>query len=67
MRLFNVGWKFVREKVNNNPQFFRNCNNCRYYYQLEGEDEEYCQNEKVLEYDIIVENDRTYCLYWKSL
>ena len=60
------GYKSVRERVEKYPRIFRSCTNCDYYYQAVGDKEEVCQNNVVLEYDMVVEDNRIYCLHWKQ-
>lgn len=61
------GYKDVREKLNKSPKFSMSCTNCKYYYQAVGDLEECCQNTEVLEYDMTFEENRVYCLRWKSM
>jgi|AntRauTorckE6833_2_1112554.scaffolds.fasta_scaffold00366_23 hypothetical protein len=48
-----------------NNQYVRSCENCDFYYQSEEDDEELCQNPQVLEYDMIFDENRVYCLRWQ--
>lgn len=41
------------------------CFNCAYYYQAVGDKEEMCQNDKVLEFDMITEGHLVYCTHWE--
>ena len=41
------------------------CFNCAYYYQAVGDKEEVCQNENVLEYDMIMNGHLVHCTHWK--
>jgi hypothetical protein len=59
------GFEAVREKIKDNTKYTRNCLNCRFYYKDVGDDEELCQNDDVLSYDIVVEEGRVYCYHWK--
>lgn len=58
------GYTSVREKVDSLPKAYMSCMNCVFYYQAEGDIEECCQNSSVLEYDMVVEENRVYCLKW---
>ena len=61
------GYKDVREKLKKNPKFTMCCTNCTYYYKCSGDKEEVCQNDNVLKYDMVVSDNRIYCLRWKSV
>ena len=63
----NRGYKEVSEKVMRNPKFFRSCYNCYYFYQSREDREELCQNPDVLEYDMVIEEDRFYCIKWRPV
>lgn len=58
------GYKAVRDKVLKNSKWNKSCTNCDYYYQASGDKEEVCQNLGVLEYDMVVQETRIYCLQW---
>jgi len=64
--MFNRGYKEVKEKVNKYPKIFMSCLNCVYYYQAVGDKEECCQNTEVLQYDMVVEDTRVYCIRWET-
>lgn len=61
---FTKGFKPIRDHVSTKSRYLRDCNNCVYFYQDEHDDEEVCQNQKVLEFDICNDKDRVYCCYW---
>lgn len=63
--MYKVGFDEVRERVNAGSRYLRSCFNCRYCYEADGEDEELCHNDNVLEFDIVVEENRIYCHLWK--
>lgn len=65
--VFTRGYKEVRDRINTNPYYSRSCFNCAYYYQASGDKEEVCQNEEVLQYDMVVDGNNIYCLKWKPL
>ena len=61
---FTKGYSECRKRLNNNAFYSRSCFNCEHYYQAVGDDEEMCQNESVLEYDMVYSNNTVYCLKW---
>ncbi len=63
--LFSKGYGAVRERIRSNSYYTRSCLNCTHYYQAVGDKEEACQNNSVLEYDIIVEGHTVYCTQWE--
>jgi hypothetical protein len=69
MANFERGYSKVREKLRSDrgSRFVMSCTNCEFYYQACGDKEECCQNNGVLEYDVIVDSDRVYCLQWKPV
>ncbi len=64
---FQRGYEPVREKLNKAPRFSMSCGNCSSYYQAEGDTEECCQDPSVLEYDMVIEENRVYCIKWKPI
>lgn len=58
------GFNHVREQIQSKSRYLRDCNNCRFFYQAPFDEEELCQNEQVLEFDICTDNQRIYCCYW---
>lgn len=64
--VFTRGYKESRERLSKNPYYTRSCFNCVYYYQASGDKEEMCQNQDVLQYDMIVDGNNVYCLKWKQ-
>lgn len=58
------GYKPIREQIQSKSRYLRDCNNCRHFYQAPTDEEELCQNEHVLEFDICTDKDRVYCCYW---
>lgn len=62
---FSRGYKEIKEKVEKTAKYTRSCENCTFYYKTDEDDEELCQNPNVLAYDICVEENRTYCSFWK--
>ena len=64
--IFTRGYQESRERLSNYPYYSRSCFNCEHYYQGSGDKEEVCQNDDVLEYDMIVEGNNVYCLKWQQ-
>ena len=63
--VFTRGYQESRERLSKNPYYARSCFNCSYYYQASGDKEEMCQNQDVLQYDMIVDGNNIYCLKWR--
>lgn len=63
---FTRGYNESRQRMESNSRFTRSCFNCAYYYQMHGDKSEVCQNNSVLEYDMIVEGNNIYCLKWEQ-
>ena len=61
---FSRGYKECRDRIDSNSYYTRSCFNCEYFYKEYGDIEEVCQNEKVLEYDMIVTENNVCCLKW---
>ena len=59
------GFAPIREQIQAKSRFLRDCNNCKHFYQAPLDEEELCQNDQVLEFDICVDKERTYCCYWQ--
>lgn len=64
---FERGYDPVKEKMKSGSKYVVSCTNCRYYYQASVDREEVCQNNAVLEYDMVVDENRIYCLLWQSI
>lgn len=64
---FAKGYKEVREKVEKNVRYNRECNNCASFYKDDGDEEELCNDPRVLSYDICTEGNRIWCQYWRSM
>ena len=60
------GFKPIRDHVSSTSRYLSACNNCMYFYQTDDDDEEVCQNNQVLEFDICTDKDRVYCCYWRN-
>ena len=63
---FSRGYSESRERVKKSVAFSRSCFNCDSYYQGVGDKEEVCQNSSVLEFDMTVDGNNIYCVYWKQ-
>lgn len=62
---FTRGYDNVKEKVKKSYRYTRSCDNCSFFYKTHGDEEELCQNPDVLPYDICIEENRTFCSFWK--
>lgn len=63
-KMFSRGYEESRERLSKNSYYSRSCFNCEFYYQGSGDKEETCQNDEVLQYDMIVDGNNIYCLRW---
>ena len=63
---FTKGYSAFREKGKFN-KYTMSCDNCDYFYQADGDEEELCQNSNVLAYDLVQTSHSVYCLYWKPV
>lgn len=64
---FTRGYKDIKEKVKKSYRYTRSCENCHSYGRTEEDEEEVCQNPNVLPYDICVDENRTYCSFWRYI
>lgn len=62
---FVKGYAPIRRILERGSRYTRSCYNCDFFYQAPGDDEEVCQNESVLKYDMIVTESGIYCNQWK--
>lgn len=62
---FERGFESVREGVKKKEKLLKSCTNCKYFYKEVGDKEELCQNDQVLEYDMVVDENRVYCILWR--
>lgn len=62
-QIFSRGYQVSRERLAKNPYYTRSCFNCQYFYQASGDREEVCQNESVLEYDMVVSENEEFMDY----
>lgn len=63
--IFTRGYQESRERLLKNPYYSRSCFNCAYYFQASGDKEEVCQNQDVLQYDMVVTDNNVYCVKWR--
>ena len=63
--IFTRGYRESRERLLKNPYYSRSCFNCAYYFQASGDKEEVCQNQEVLQYDMVVTDNNVYCVKWR--
>lgn len=59
------GYAPVRRILERGSRYTRSCYNCDFFYQAPGDDEEVCQNENVLKWDMIVTESCIYCNQWR--
>ena len=64
---FERGYDPVKDKMKSGSKYVVSCTNCNCFYQASGDKEEVCQNPSVLEYDMVVDENRIYCLQWEQL
>lgn len=62
---FVKGYAPIRRILERGSRYTRSCYNCDFFYQAPGDDEEVCQNENVLKYDMVVTESGIYCNQWK--
>lgn len=64
--LFTRGYSELTNTLKKKSRYIRHCNNCHFFYsELAIGDEEVCQNDFVLPYDIVVDGTTIFCHYWK--
>lgn len=63
--IFTRGYQESRERLLKNPYYSRSCFNCAYYFQASGDKEEVCQNQEVLQYDMVVTDNNVCCVKWR--
>jgi hypothetical protein len=61
---FERGYGAVEGKLKKSAKYISSCDNCDFFYQAVGDDEEMCQNPAVLKYDLIITEERVYCTHW---
>ena len=65
MQKYKRGYDTARERVKQHVKFVCSCFNCDYYYKGQGDVDETCQNPEVLQYDMVLEQNRVYCIQWQ--
>ena len=58
------GFEAIRKRIAKSPRAYMSCMCCGSFYQAVGDKTDVCQNPAVLEYDMIIEPHRIYCLRW---
>lgn len=64
---FTKGYEETRSKMKKYPKFFMSCFNCDYYYKGVRDQDELCQNNNVLSYDMVVREGTIFCSHWKGI
>lgn len=64
---FTIGYDDIQEKVKKSSRYTRCCDNCNFFYMSKDDTEEVCQNTSVLPYDVVVDDNRVYCNFWKGV
>ena len=62
--IFSRGYQESRERLSKNSYYSRSCFNCAKYFQASGDKEEVCQDQTVLEYDMVVTENSISCMKW---
>ena len=63
---YSRGYDTARERAKQHAKLVCSCFNCDYYYQGRHDASEVCQNPSVLQYDMVVEENRIYCIQWQQ-
>jgi hypothetical protein len=63
--LFGRGYAELNKKLERGSKYTMSCFNCEHYYQAPGDQEEVCQNQDVLKYDMMFTENSIYCSKWK--
>jgi rubredoxin len=61
------GFKAFRNSVKNDRNALRrmrNCKTCKYFYPEDESPEEVCHNNSVTKFDMVYDENVTYCTYW---
>ena len=64
-KLFERGYHEVRDKIGKGGKYTMSCFNCEHFFRDIGDDEEVCQNPRVLKYDMVVTQNNIYCNLWE--
>ena len=65
MPRYSRGYDTARDRARQHAKIICTCFNCDYYYQGKYDTLEVCQNPEVLQYDMVVEGNRIYCIQWQ--
>lgn len=63
---FNRGYSEVDDKIGKS-KFLKSCYNCGSFYQAVGDKKELCQDNQVLQYDMVVTETQVYCSHWRPV
>lgn len=64
---FSKGFDDLKERTKKTSRFIRCCDNCNFFYMTKDDEEEVCQNPDVLPYDVCLDEERTFCSYWRAV
>lgn len=67
MSAYSRGYAVARERTARGAKFVCSCFNCEHYGQGARDASEACRNPAVLEYDMVVEGGRIYCIQWQPV
>jgi hypothetical protein len=61
------GFKHVRKMAMEKAKYIAQCDSCRSFYADSPNEDDYCHNPNVTDYDMVYEeNGRVYCGYWNQ-
>ena len=63
--MFGRGYGEVREKISKVSKYTMSCFNCEYYFKDIMDDDEMCQNKRVVKYDMVVTDNNICCNLWE--
>lgn len=64
------GFKAFRDEVKGTQYKLRNirdCKSCASFFEDTEGDEEYCHDSSVTSYDMVNEDNKTYCSFWRPM
>lgn len=64
------GFKAFRDEVKDTQYKLKNIRDCRccsFYYEDNNEDGEYCHNNSVTSYDLVTDENKNFCSFWKPI
>lgn len=65
MALFKRGYRELNERLERRSRYTMSCYNCNYFYKTDEDEEEVCQNPRVLKYDMVVTDNNIFCNLWE--